>query len=183
VVLGHFLTYNHPSKSFFLFSFNLNKWFSHISNFSFCVFVNSSPNCGVVMLVILCGVWFRLLSRRSFSFYWKISISQLQIQSMIWASTLQIRKHEYFGDSNFTILFVHILLLYAINLGAVSLLADSPFTCLTMFVSDVMYSINFNEWISFCFCKKKKRIGGSNTILLDKLYSMTITISKLKSPN
>jgi len=41
------------------------------------------------------------------------TISQLQIQSMIWASTLQIRKHEYFGDLEFIILFVGILPLYA----------------------------------------------------------------------
>jgi len=44
---------------------------------------------------------------------------------MICASTLQIRKHEYFGDLNFIILSVGILLLYAINLGVVSLFADT----------------------------------------------------------
>jgi len=43
------------------------------------------------------------------------NFNQLQIQWMIWASTLQIRKHEYFGDLNFIILFVGILSLYAIN--------------------------------------------------------------------
>ncbi|AES71677.1 transmembrane protein, putative [Medicago truncatula] len=56
---------------------------------------------------------------------------------MIWTSTLQIWKHEYFGDLGFIILFVAIL--YAINLSAVSLLADSPFTFLAMFVSNVLY--------------------------------------------
>jgi len=30
----------------------------------------------------LCDVWFRVLSRCSFIFYWKIYISQLQIQQM-----------------------------------------------------------------------------------------------------
>ncbi|AES88711.1 transmembrane protein, putative [Medicago truncatula] len=49
---------------------------------------------------------------------------------MIWTSTLQIRKHEYFGDLSFIILFVGILPLYGIKLGAVSLFADSPFTFL-----------------------------------------------------
>ncbi|CAJ2639951.1 unnamed protein product [Trifolium pratense] len=40
---------------------------------------------------------------------------------MIWASTLQIRRHGYFGDFNFIILFVvGILPLYAINSDAVS---------------------------------------------------------------
>jgi len=58
---------------------------------------------------------------------------------MIWASTLQIRKHGYFGDLGFIILFVGILPMYIINLGAVSLFADSPFTFLAMFVSDVLY--------------------------------------------
>jgi len=58
---------------------------------------------------------------------------------MIWASTLQIRKHGYFGDLGFIILFVGILQLYAIKLGAGSLFADSPFTFLAMFVSDVLY--------------------------------------------
>jgi len=52
---------------------------------------------------------------------------------------LQIRKHGYFGDLGFIILFVGILLMYAINLGAVSLFADSPFTFLVMSVSDVLH--------------------------------------------
>ena len=119
----------------------------------FCDFI--VLNCGVVLLVVLCGVWFRVLSWCSFSSYWNIDISQLQIQSMIWASTLQMRKHEYFGDLVFIILFVGILTLYAINLGVVSLFADSSFMFLTMFVSDVMYSINLNEWILFSFCQKE----------------------------
>jgi len=58
---------------------------------------------------------------------------------MIWASTLQIQKHGYFSDLGFIILFVGILPMYAINLGVVSLFADSPFTVLAMFVSDIFY--------------------------------------------
>jgi len=58
---------------------------------------------------------------------------------MNWASTLQIRKHGYFGNLGFIILFADILPMYAINLSAVSLFADSTFTFLTMFVSDVLY--------------------------------------------
>jgi len=50
----------------------------------------------------------------------------------------------YFGDLGFIILFVGILPLYAINLGAVSLFADSPFTFLAMFV--LMYTIDLSEW-------------------------------------
>jgi len=37
------------------------------------------------------------------------SVNQLQIQSIIWTSTLQIRKHEYSGDFDLIILFVGIL--------------------------------------------------------------------------
>jgi len=62
---------------------------------------------------------------------------------MIWASTLQIWKHEYFDDLDFIILFIGILPLYAINLGAVSLFADSPFTFLAILY--LMYFINLNE--------------------------------------
>jgi len=58
---------------------------------------------------------------------------------MIWASTLKIRKHVNFGDLGFSVLFVGILPFYTINLDAVSLFADSPFTFLAMFVSDVIY--------------------------------------------
>ena len=49
-------------------------------------------------------------------------------------------KHGYFGDLGFIILFLAILPLYAINLGVVSLFADSPlYVFLAMFVSDVPY--------------------------------------------
>ena len=44
-----------------------------------------------------------------------------------------------FDDLCFIILFVGILLFYAINLDDVSLFTDSPFTFLTMFVCDVLY--------------------------------------------
>ena len=62
---------------------------------------------------------------------------------MIWTSTLQIRKQEYSGDLDFIILFVGILPLYAINLGDVSLFADSPFTFLAMLI--LMYYVSLNE--------------------------------------
>ncbi|AES98362.1 transmembrane protein, putative [Medicago truncatula] len=66
---------------------------------------------------------------------------------MIWASTLQIQKHGYFGDLDFIILFVDIFPLYAINLGAVSLFADSPYTFLAILIMllSLMYFINLNE--------------------------------------
>jgi len=62
-------------------------------------------------------------------------------------STLQIQKHEYFDDLDFIILFADILPLYFINLGAMSLFADSPFTFLVMLIMllYLMCSINLNE--------------------------------------
>jgi len=94
-------------------------------------FVISSSKCGVVLFVVLCGVWFRVLSRCLFSSYWKIYTSQLQIQPMIWTSMLQIRRHGYFGDLGFIILFIGILPLYAINLSVMNLFADSRFVFVT----------------------------------------------------
>jgi hypothetical protein len=108
-----------------------------------------------VLFVVLCGVCFRVLSRCSFNSYWKIDISQLQNQPMIWASTLQIRKHGYFSDLGFIILFVGILPLYAINLCVVSLFADSSFAFLAMFVSDVLYQF---EWMNIVLFLSKKII-------------------------
>jgi len=60
---------------------------------------------------------------------------------MIWASTLKIQKHVNFDDLGFIILFVGILPFCAINLGAVSLFAGSPFTFLAMFVFDIIYRL------------------------------------------
>jgi len=39
--------------------------------------------CVVAMFVVLCNVWFRVLSRCSLRSYWKIDINQLKILSMI----------------------------------------------------------------------------------------------------
>ena len=103
-----------------------------------------------MLFAVLCGVWFRVLSRCLFSSYWKIYISQLQIQPMIWTSTLQIRKHGCFRDLSFIILFVGILPLYAINLGAVSLFADSPFTFLGIWCT------LWFEWMNIVLFLSKK---------------------------
>ena len=126
--------------------------FTHIK-FFLLFFVISSSKCDVVLFVVLCDIWFRVLSRCLFISYWKIYISQLQIQPIIWASTLQIRKHGYFGNLGFIILFVGILPMYAINLGGMSLLADSPFTFLAMFICDVLYRF---EWMNIVLFLSKK---------------------------
>jgi len=72
---------------------------------------------------------------------------------------LQIRKHGYFGDLEFIVVFVGILSFYAINLGAVSLFTDSPFTFLSKLnmLLYLLYFINLNKRISFCFSKTKKK--------------------------
>ena len=108
--------------------------FTYIKVFSFVFFVISSSKCGFVLFVILYGVWFVSC----------LGVC-LQIQSIIWASTLQIRKHEYFGDLYFIILFVVILPL---------LTWCCKFLCrFTVYVfSDVC--IWYTLWILFCFCKK-----------------------------
>jgi len=117
--------------------------------------VISSFKCGVVLFVVLCDVWFRVFSRCLFNSYWKIDINQLQSRSMIWASTLQIWKHGYFGGLDFIILFVGILPLYVINLGVVSLFTDSSFTFLAMFVSDCDVLYQF-EWMNIVLFLSKK---------------------------
>jgi len=126
--------------------------FTHIKFFLLFFFISSSK-CGIVLFVVLCSVWFRVLSWWSFISYWKIYISQLQIQPIIWASTLQIRKHGYFGDLGFIILFGGILPMYAINLGVVSLSADLPFYVF----SDVCILCTLSIWMNeyrFVFVKK-----------------------------
>ena len=97
------------------------------------------------------------MSRCSFDSYWKIIFNQSQIQSMILTSTLHIRKHVYYYDLDFIILFVGILSLYAIYLDVVSLFADSLFIFLAMLIMLLyqMYFIDLNEWISFYLSKKK----------------------------
>jgi len=75
---------------------------------------------------------------------------------MIWASTLQIRKHGYLGGLDFIILFVGIFPLYAINFGVVSLFTDSSFTFLAMFVSDCDVLYQFERMNIGLFLSKKK---------------------------
>lgn len=56
---------------------------------------------------------------------------------------MPIWKHEYSRGLCFIILFICNLPLYAVNLDAVSLFADSPFTFLAMLI--LMYYIDLNE--------------------------------------
>ena len=139
-------------------------------------FVISPSKCGVVLVVVLRGnIWFPVLLRCSFDSSRKIIFGQLQIQSMIWASTLQIRKHGYSGDFNFIIsFFVGIMPLYAINSDAVSLFADSSFTFLAklnMWLYLMYLSIWMNEY--HFVCVKKKKILRTTYLLL-KNYEINL---------
>jgi len=51
-------------------------------------FVITLSECCVVLFDVFCGFWFCVLLWCSFGLYWKINFSLLQIQSMIWTSTL-----------------------------------------------------------------------------------------------
>jgi hypothetical protein len=114
-------------------------------NFHFCQWIKISGY----------GVWFPVLLWYSFSSYWKINFNQLQIHSMILASSLQIRKYGHSGDFSFIILlFVDILSLYVINLDVVSFFADSLFLFLTMlnlwpFVFEYRFLVKKKFWITF----------------------------------
>ena len=73
VVLGQFLTWNHPSSSFSLY-INLNKWFSHRSRFFLRDFAIWVWLCVVSRLVRRC-----LISQLVAVFvcpYWNINFSQ-----------------------------------------------------------------------------------------------------------
>jgi hypothetical protein len=122
-----FLSFSNPSVTFFFFSFLaegwfrvnfdtkitpplffllswLNKWF-HIFSVFFRLFLWFRHLCTTLFVLIsrLCAVcfWFSVLVRCLFDPGWKFSFEQVQIWSMTLASsTLQIRRHEYFGDLN-----------------------------------------------------------------------------------
>jgi len=85
VILGQFLTWNHPSSSFFL-HFNLNKWISHRSRFFSLWFHHLSV---VVCCSSSCAALFDFPSSCGVDL---IHIERSIIQSKIWASTLQIRR-------------------------------------------------------------------------------------------
>jgi hypothetical protein len=124
--------------------FHLYLWFRHLSEARYW----SSSWYDVV--------WFFVLLRYLFSSYWNIIFNQLQIQSIIWASTLQLRKHGHSDHFNFIILFVSILPLYAINLYDVILFCRLFFFIFLLLVFDVLYQLL--ELINIIiFIKKKSR--------------------------
>jgi len=113
--------------------------------------VISSSKCGGLLFVVLCGVvWFPVFVRCSFDSYWKIdySIKDLSVnvadpEAMDIPVTLILSS-----------IFVGIMPLYAINLDAVSLFADSSFTFLAV-LNDVIPRF---EWMNIIlFLSKKKK--------------------------
>jgi len=168
MVLGQFLTWNHPSSSFFFLYFNLNKWFSHRSWFFSMI---SSSKCGGLLFVILCGVvWFPVSVQCSFDSYWNIdySIKDLGVnvadpEAMDIPVTLTL-----------SYIFVGIMLLYAINLDAVSLFADSSFTFLAV-LNDV---ISRFEWMNIILFLPKIII-----IIIDRIQFIHLILRIIPGPS
>jgi len=119
-----------------------------------------------VLIFRLCVVCFLfpVFVQCLFDSSWKVSFEQVQIRSMtmtLASSSLQIRRHEYFGDSNIVILVIFVgigtLPFYAINMDAVSLFTNSSFLFLAnldLYCIDVLYQF---EWMNIVyFCQKKK---------------------------
>ena len=128
-------------------------WFRHLWTTMFVL---------ISRLCVVC-FWFPVLVRCLFDSCWYISFEQVQIRSMtmnLASSTLQIRRHEYFGDLNIVILVIFVgictLPFYAINMDAVNLFTDSSFLFLAnlnLYCIDVLYQF---EWMNIVyFCKKK----------------------------
>jgi len=151
------------------FSFYPN-WISDFTYFlfsfvCFCDFVVSERLCLFWFPVFVrCVFLFPVLVRYLFDSGWKISFEQVQIQSMtmtLASSTLQIRRHEYFGNLIIVILVIFVgiytLTFYAINMDAVSLFTDSSFLFLAnlnFYCIDVLYQF---KWMNIVyFCKKIK---------------------------
>src|SRR3954471_19877211 len=93
-------------------------------------------------------------------------------------STLQIRKHDYFGHLNTvnTLIFVGIcnLPFYAINMDAMNLFADSSFlflAILNLYCNDVLYRFELMNIIYFLSQKK-------NNNHLMKLHSLMRKVIK-----
>jgi len=79
-------------------------------------------------------------------------------------------KHGYFGGLDFIILFVRILPMYAINLGAVSLFTYSCFMFLAMFVSDCDVVYQF-EWKNIVLFSSKNKIKVLLTSVINALFN------------
>jgi len=133
------------------------------------LFVISSPKCGGLLFVVLCGVvWFPFFLRCSFDSYWRIdySIKDLGVnvadpEAMDFPVTLIL-----------SYIFVDIMSLYAINLDAVSLFTDSSFTFLAV-LNDVISRFEWMNIILF-FVKKKSWLSLSHPYFLNR----EVTVSK-----
>jgi len=121
-------------------------------------------HCFVCRLCATLFVFF-LLPKCLFGSYCHISFDPVQIQPITLASsTLQIRRHDYFGDFNIVI-FVGLCTLpfYAINMDDVSLFTYSSFLFLANLYC-IIYSINLNECL-FVLCKKNREVPTNKELV------------------
>ena len=121
--------------------------------------------------------WISILVRCLFDSVWKISFEQVHIQSMtLTSSTLQIRRHDYFGDLTI-IIFVsmYTLSFYAINVDDVSLFANSFFlflATLNLYYIDIFFSIWMNEYWLFLTRSMLERILTPIIIILEMINTI-----------
>jgi len=123
-------------------------------------FVISSPKCGGLLFVVLCGlVCFPVFLRCSFDSYWKIDYSIKDLG-------VNVADPEAMGIPVTLILsyiFVGIMPLYAINLAAVSLFADSSFTFLAV-LNDI---ISRFEWMNIIlFLSKINKLPSTHLLII-----------------
>jgi len=116
--------------------------------------VISSSKCGGLLFVVLCGaVWFPVFLRCSLDSSWKIDYSIKDL-------SVNVADPEAMNIPVTLILsyiFVGIMPLYAINLDAVSLFADSFFTFLAI-LNDVISRFESMDIILFLSKKKKVKM-------------------------
>jgi hypothetical protein len=138
------------SKLFF-FHIIINKFDFHI----FVCYNFLSPYGVFGCLIFVRCIYFPIFAWCSFVSGWRSTSNLVHIQSIstLVSSTLQVRRHGYFGHFNIVIFVgIHNLPFYAINIGFMSLFADLSFLFLEIrnlyYIS--MYSIIYmNEWIVY----------------------------------
>jgi len=120
--------------------------------------VISSSECDVVLFIVLCGVvWFRVLLRCSFVPIERSTSVNQSITNSINDLDVNVADPEAWVFWWFRFDHIICMSLYAINLDVVSMFAVSSFTFLaiSMMLLYLMYYINLNGLISFCFCQEK----------------------------
>jgi len=108
----------------------------------------SSPKCGGLLFVVLCDVvWFPVFLR------WFILKDRL-FNQRFGRQRCRSGSHGYSGDFNFIICFYRHYAVICYYFGCCEFIRRLSFTFLAM-LNDVISQF---EWISFCFCQKKKLV-------------------------